>query len=226
MKKLFFLIICLTGPYLFAQTMEQIAPMQPRTKAPALRLHAYATYAFDDHVDSYYSTTSYYEGTIKGGFEWGAGLEYLLTPAYGIEMRYLRLDSKSPITYYDNGVVNAEFDIASNYIMLGGNRYLVINPRFEPYAGLEIGMGIFSLENSETKETTTPVKFCWGLKAGVNIWASERIGIKLQGGLLSVVQSVGGSIYFGTGGGGAGVASFSTIYQWSLGGGLTFNLSN
>jgi hypothetical protein len=225
MKKLFLMICCLTGTYLFAQTVQQTAPMQSR-KAPALRLHVYTAYAFDDQVDSYYSTTAYYKGTIKGGFEWGGGLEYLLSPAYGIEAYYLRLDSKANLVYYNVIERSGEFDLASNYVMLGGNRYLVLaNPRIEPYGGLQIGMGIFDITNPETDESASAVKFAWGLKAGINIWASDRVGIKLQAGLLSVVQSVGGSLYFGTGGAGAGVASYSTIYQWTLGGGLTFNLS-
>jgi len=42
--------------------------------------------------------------------------------------------------------------------------------------------------------------------------------------LLSAVQSLGGSFYFGTGGSGAGVSAYSTMYQWGLGGGLTLKL--
>jgi hypothetical protein len=36
-------------------------------------------------VDSYYSNTSYFNGTIKGRFQWGVGLEYRLNPKYGID---------------------------------------------------------------------------------------------------------------------------------------------
>jgi len=41
---------------------------------------------------------------------------------------------------------------------------------------------------------------------------------------LSAVQSFGGGLYFGTGGAGAGVTGYSTMYQWVLGGGLTYKL--
>jgi len=222
MKKLLTLILCASGSYIFGQTTQQIAP---RKEGPSIRLHVYTTYAFDDNVDSYYSTTSYFEGKIKGGFEYGGGLEYMLHPAYGIEFTYLRLDSKAPITYYDNGTRFAEFDLASNYLLLGANRYLVINPKLEPYAGLQAGMVIFNVENPETGNTGSAVKFSWALRAGLNIWVTEKIGIKMQAGLLSAVQSVGGGLYFGTGGAGAGVTGYSTFYQWNLGGGLVFNLA-
>jgi len=224
MKKLLFFILCTTGSAVFAQNVQQIAPAP---SGPSLRLHLYTGYAFDDKVDSYYSTTSYFEGTIKGGFEYGGGLEYMLHPAYGIELSYLRLDSKAPITYYDNtlaGVTSAEFEVASNYVLVGANRYLVINPKLEPYAGLQLGMSIFNVENPETGKSGNTTKFSWGLKAGLNIWASEKVGIKLQASLLSAVQSIGGGLYFGTGGAGAGVSSYSTFYQWNLGGGLVFKL--
>jgi hypothetical protein len=220
MKKLFLFALCFTGSYVFAQSIQQSAPQ----KKPVFRLNAYANYAFDDKVDSYYDATSYYEGTIEGGFEYGGGLEFMLREAYGVEFTYLRLDSKAPMTYYYNGVQNADFDLASNYLMLGGNRYLEMNPKLEPYAGLQLGMVIYNLDNPETGKSGSATKFAWGIKAGVNIWASEKIAIKIQGGLISAVQSVGGGLYFGTGGAGAGVASYSTIYQFTVGGGLTFNL--
>jgi hypothetical protein len=36
-----------------------------------VRLNGYATYAFDDKFDTYYSSTQYIEGKIKGGLLWG-----------------------------------------------------------------------------------------------------------------------------------------------------------
>ena len=234
MKKLLTIILFLTGSCAFAQYttpagMQQTAPQQaqrPVRQKPSIRLNGYATYAFDDnHVDSYYSTTSYFEGAIEGGFEYGGGLEVMLHEAYGLEFTYLRLDSKAPMEYYNNGVDFTEFDLATNYIMIGGNRYLQVNPKVEPYGGMMAGMAIFNVENPDNGKSTSSTKFAWGIKAGVNIWASEKVGIKMQASLLSAVQAVGGGVYFGTGGAGAGVSGFSTFYQFVLGGGLVFNLS-
>jgi len=229
MKKLLTLILWTAGSCIMAQTVQQIQNAPPEEishqKPGTLRLHGYANYAFDDKVDSYYSTTSYFRGTLEGGFEYGGGLEYILRPAYGIEFSYLRLDSKAPMVYYDIIERSAELDVASNYLMLGGNRYLVGNPKIEPYFGLQMGMGIFKVNNPETDNTGNATKFAWGLKAGINIWLSDKIGLKLQGGLLSAVQSVGGGLYFGTGGASAGITGYSTFYQWNLGGGLIFDLN-
>ena len=51
-----------------------------------------------------------------------------------------------------------------------------------------------------------------------------KVAIKLQGQLMSAVQSAGGGLYFGTGGAGAGVSTYSSMYQFGLGGGLVISL--
>lgn len=212
MKKLFLILGLLAGTYVFAQ-------------GPQIRLHGYALYAFDDnYVGSYYSSTNYFEGAIKGGFQYGGGLEVMPYPAAGVEISYLRLDSNAPMQYYDNGIVNTNFDLAQNWVMASFNKYVPANDMIEPYAGLQIGMDILSATNPATGRSGSATKLAWGIKGGVNIFASEKVGLKLQLSLLSAVQAVGGSLYFGTGGAGAGISGFSTYYQFNLGGGLVFGV--
>ena len=208
------------------------APKQA-SSGPSVRLHGYATYALaDNHVDSYYSATSYFDGSIEGGFQYGGGIEVMPYPAVGLEFTYLRLDSKAPMYYWDpNGGIGGggdeeftEFDLAQNWLFLSFNKYVPVNPKVEPFAGFQIGMDIFDVTNPDNDNSTGATKFAWGAKLGVNIWASEKVGLKLQAGLLSAVQAVGGGVYFGTGGAGAGVSGFSTYYQVNFGGGLVFKL--
>jgi hypothetical protein len=234
MKKLLVMAFIVISSYAFSQVVVQSAPPQSAQtvaikQKPAftlhLRLNAYTFYAFDDNVDSYYSTTDYYNGTIKGGFQWGGGLEYMMIPGQSIELSYLRLDTEAPMEYYDNRIKNTTFDVATNYILIGSNRYFGMNPKVEPYAGLQAGMGIFNVANPDNGNSGNSTKFAWGAKLGLNIWASEKVGIKIQAGLNSAVQSAGGGLYFGTGGVGAGVSTYSTFYQFFVGGGLTFNMS-
>jgi hypothetical protein len=212
------------------QTVQVVQPVQkPASSGPSIRLHGYATYALaDNHVDSYYSETQYFEGSIEGGFQYGGGLEVMPYPAVGIEFTYLRLDSKAPMTYYNgiNGTDHGDFDLAQNWLFLSFNKYVPVNPKVEPFAGLQLGMDILNATQPENLggDSGSATKFAWGAKLGVNIWASEKVGIKLQAGLLSAVQAFGGGIYFGTGGAGAGVSGFSTYYQVSFGGGLVFKL--
>src|SRR5215203_879685 len=183
-----------------------------QTPSP-IRLNVYTNYVFDDAVDSYYSSTSYYNGTVNGGFQWGIGLEYMVSPMQGIEIIYLRQDTKAPTTYYDytaiaNPVKSAEFDLGISYIFLGSTRYIPRSEKLEPYFGVQLGLGIVNISNPTSGNEGGNSKFAWGLKGGTNIWmGSGKAGIKLQAGLQSISQAVGGGLYFGTGGVGAGATS-------------------
>jgi hypothetical protein len=140
---------------------------------------------------------------------------------YGVEFKYLRQDTKAPTTYYDLGDKSGDFDIGINWITLGFNRYQHFdNDKIEGYGGLDLGVAIMDAKNPNSGASRSATKFGWGLKLGVNIFASEKFGIKLQTSLMSAVQSVGGSLYFGTGGGGAGVGAYSSMLQFGLGGGI------
>lgn len=202
--------------------------------AQNMRLNGYALYAFDDAVDSYYSNTSYFDGKIKGGLLWGGGLEFMVHPEYGVELTYLRMDTKAPVTYYSNqppaGVKNNTFDLAINYALIGGNRYKALGDVAEVFGGMQLGAAFVKATRpasgsliGESSENAT--KFAWAVRGGANIFPggkSSKVGLKLTLGLISMVQGAGGGLYFGTGGAGAGISTYSSILQFNMGGGLVF----
>lgn len=139
------------------------------------------------------------------------------------------MDSNAPTQYYNGGLFDkyADFDVAMNYIMVGGNQsFRRAGSPVEGFIGASIGVGVIGLDNPQTNFSDSITKFAWGLKGGMTYWASSAVGIKFQGQLLSVTQSVGGGVYFGGGGVSTGISSYSSIYQFTLGGGLVFNLTN
>jgi hypothetical protein len=194
------------------------------------RLNLYGSYVFDDSFDSYYDSYNYYYGTIQGSFQYGAGLEFMLKPEYGIELLWHGQNTTAPTYYLSEGYFGlqeryTEFDLNVNYALIGFNRHMMApNNKVEAYMGLMLGMAFSHVENPDNGNTDNAEKFSWGARLGLNLWASDRVGIKLQTQILSVVQSVGGSLYFGTGGAGAGVSTYSSFLQFGLGGGLTFRL--
>lgn len=213
MKTIFsILLVCFFIPALSQQT----------------RLNVYSGYVFDDQVDSYYDANNYYDGKIKGGYQWGLGIEYLPSPYFGIEIAYIRQSTKAPITYRESaagGIKNSNFDLNLNWIMLDGCRYMKKpGGKAEGFGGLMAGAVIADVHNPDNGKDGSATKFAWGAKLGVNIWVSPKIAIKLQGQMMSAVQAAGGGLYFGTGGAGAGVSTYSTMYQFGLGGGLCFAL--
>ena len=220
MKKIFF--IALLSMILVAKAQSQGQPQgQPHS-----RLNVYGAYAFPDSYSSYYDSYNYYDGKIDGGFQYGVGYEYMLHSYSGIELMYLHEDTKAP-TRWQEGISNpnhnGEFDIHLNYLTIGTNGHKAsASGKVEGYGGIFLGAAFVNAENPDTHNTGSATKFAWGIKAGVNIWANEKFGIKLQTQLLSIAQGAGGGLYFGTGGAGVGVSTYSTIYQFCLGGGLCF----
>ncbi|WP_026956835.1 outer membrane beta-barrel protein [Algoriphagus vanfongensis] len=196
--------------------------------AQDLRVNTYAGYAFKDKVDSYYSSSSYFEGTIQDGFRWGLGVEYHIPDRGAIEIQYLRQDTNAPTTYLDQGIFNniqnTNFDVAINWVMLNGTRYFPINETVEPFAGAGVGMGIFGVDNPDNGNSNSATKFSWQIRGGSNFWLADNIAFRIQASLLSATQAIGGGLYFGTGGVGGGLSSYSTLYQFGFDGGLVFRI--
>ena len=197
--------------------------------AQEMRLNTYAGYVFKDRVDSYYSSSSFFDAQIQDGLRWGAGLEFHIPNRGAIEIQYLRQDTNAPTTYADGGFLGGDiqftdFDLAIDYILINGTRYFDTGGAFEPFAGMGAGLGIFTIQNPDNRNKNSATKFTWQLRAGSNIWVADRVAIRIQASLVSAVQAVGGGLYFGTGGGGAGLSTYSSMYQFGFDGGLVFKL--
>src|SRR5215813_2375485 len=80
-------------------------------KSQNIHLNLYSAYVFPDKFDSYYDAYNYYNGQIQGGYQWGAGLEYLVNPAYGVELLYYREDTHAPTEYYDIVVKHSDLQL-------------------------------------------------------------------------------------------------------------------
>ena len=193
-----------------------------------VNLNGYAGYVFDNKFDTYYTSNEYIRGKINGGFQWGVGMEFLLNEDYGVELLYIRQDTEASITYQrgiGQGQESRVVDLGVNYIAIGGVRYLnLASDKVQPYGGLLLGVAIFGNKNALPQENDSYTKFAWGARLGTNIWMTERVGLKLQAQLLSAVQAFGGGFYFGSGGSSVGVSTYSTLLQFTLGGGLVIKL--
>jgi hypothetical protein len=167
-------------------------------------------YTFQDRVDF-----SYGYGLIHDNAHYGGSLQYDVNPNYSIDLTYLREDTKA--TLYGT-LLNYEYKIAMNHILLGGLRYYHFNPKVAGIGGLQAGATIFT--SSDVSGSVT--KFTYGIRLGVEISPSPTVGIRLQGQMLSPVQGAGGGFYFGTGGSGVSISTYSSLYLFGFTGGLIF----
>ena len=190
-----------------------------------IRLSLYGMYTFEDSFDSYYDYGNYYQGVIQDGMLYGAGFEFEVRKDVFLELSYLRELTSAPTQYYNGGVFAkyADIDLKINYLMIGGNHsFSKPGSKVEGFAGASLGMAVVDLDyndgNPNNYVNDRNTKFAWGMKGGAIIWASPKFGVKLQAQFLSVAQAVAGGYYYG-----AYASSYSSIYQFSLGGGLVYS---
>jgi hypothetical protein len=214
--------------FLFIAVMMAMSTI---SQAQKLHLNGYANFVFDDKTSSYYDQYHYYNAKVRGGLQLGGGLEYMADPTLGVELCYLRQDAIVPTNYQNGGYVPiyTNMNVSINFITLGANFYSSKpGSVVQGFAGPALGVCIFGVNNpggntpGAKSSYQTATKFAWGLKGGANIWVTKALAIKLQAELLSAVDGIGGSLYFGSGGYGVGVSTYSTMVQFGLGGGFVY----
>ena len=194
-------------------------------QSSSVRLNLYSSYVFDDGFDVYNDANTYFNGTVKGGLQWGGSIEYLPHPAYSVELMYLNRSVDVPATFkfgVTEPMRNETFDMSLNYILAGFNRLQASSSgKVEGYVGLLLGAVISDVESPSTGKSSSNTDFTWGGKLGLNYWVSDKIGIKLQTQVLAAAKVTGGESYWSYWGP-VYLNEYSSMWQFGLGGGLTF----
>jgi hypothetical protein len=107
-----------------------------------------------------------------------------------------------------------------NYILLGGNSYFGNDPKAKamPYFGAGLGVGILAL-----KEGSSETHFAWDAKLGVKIKTASAVSVNLHAYVQSIISAVGYDYYYYPGWGTAAFTDYASIFQFGLGGALSFN---
>ena len=174
-------------------------------------------YAFQDKV-TFYDAYGY----IRDGGMWNVGLEYFIDENRAIEIGYTRMDTKVPLYTYNTGfhLNPGKERVSLNYILLGVNNYLPLeSANILPYFGAGLGVGIADAKDANNSYT----KFAWNIKGGLQLKTSAAVSFKVQAQLLSIAEGISGGFYVGTGGSGATTYTYSSIFQFALGGGVCFS---
>lgn len=201
-KSLIIILILFSGFYVNAQSTG------------AIRLNAYGSYNFNERVplDAFYTD-------VQGGFQWGAGLEYFVRRNKSLELKYLRMDTKTPLFRYGGEQVNkGNDDAAFNYIMLAGNNYFGGNGKITPFAGIGLGVGW-----AEGNTNSTSAKFVWDAKLGVHIATESAVSFKVQAYVQSMISAFGTDFWYYPGWGTYAVADYARVFQFGLGGAVCFD---
>jgi hypothetical protein len=161
------------------------------------------------------------EARINDGFTYGGALTVNASPYNAVEISYYRYQTVAEAYSSYSGFVTFEDDVAMNYMFIGGKRNFPASDKVTGFSGLNLGAGWLASQNDKFSTIT---KFAMGFDAGVKIMASEKVGIRLQTNFYFPITSVGGSIYWGSGGGGVTTAAYVPIWSFGFNGGLIFKI--
>ena len=206
LKSFFIVALLLTAGSSFSQT---------RT----VELTPFAGYQFG-------GTMKFYEGKIRVDNALNYGVAIDVDIRYGVKAGffYSRMDTKAswnPYLGYESFYPPASFDVAVNYFQVGTVKEFM-QDKIKPFGTFTLGATWFD----PSGDISDQWYFSVSLGAGVKIFFTERIGIRLQGRFLMPMTFSGVGLYAGVGSGGVstglGASAWSVIAQGDLTGGLIF----
>jgi len=165
------------------------------------------------------------EFRLSDAQNYGGKLAYGLSSSTFVELSYMRSDLEGQFFPYGIGNPGDRVKLSSNYIQIGGLQSLNLG-RVDPYGTVALGLTVWYPKESSYSSKT---QFSATVGAGIKIWLSEMIGLRLQGSLLMpmVFNGVGIGCGIGTGGAGCGSSLYTRItpFQGEFSGGLVIRIS-
>ncbi len=186
--------------------------------AQSLDLYGFSGYTFGHSFPIDGGRAKIYDGHTFGG-----AVGIALDENYSIELLYSRQPSRGTAQFTRSNVRYDE-PIASNYVLIGGQRYFSIAENAQLFSGLKIGSAVFS---SRRNNFDNYVKFAGGLSGGVRYFITEEVGLRMQAHLLFPITNLGANLWWNPGAGtSVGVTSYTSIVQFGFTGGMVLRLNN
>ncbi len=162
---------------------------------------------------------------IASDMNYGVLLDINVRPGGQVELSYARQDTK--FTYDQFGGIKRDLtDVAVNYFQIGGLGY-VARGQAQPFMSFTLGATWYDPKEStiddgegNTIRIDDEWRFSMQLGLGAKYFASERVGLRVQGRLYATFLDSGGGVFCGFGGCSLGL--FGTgVVQGDFSGGVT-----
>jgi hypothetical protein len=142
-----------------------------------------------------------------------------------LEISYMRADTRGRLFPF-TGEISDYLDFSSNYIHLGGLKQVEMG-RITPFATVGLGLAVWA---PKVSAYDTKTQFSATVGAGVKLWITEAVGIRLQGSMLLplIYNGFGFGCGIGTGGSGCSGNLYTRItpFQGEFSGGLIIRLTS
>lgn len=165
------------------------------------------------------------EFRINDAMNYGGKIAFGISSTTFAEVSYMRSETEGRFYPYYTGSPGDLVPFSSNYIQLGGLQEVDMG-RIAPFATLAVGLTVWSPQSGAYSSYT---QFSGTFGAGLKLWLTDFLGIRLQGSMLlpMVWNGVGFGCGIGTGGAscGGGVYTRITPFQGEFSGGLIIKIS-
>lgn len=174
-----------------------------------IEISGFGGYTFKNSFGIYGGSASIGAGPTYGGsFAFGVGMDTDVELYYSGQKSTFRAVS----TIED---LDVRADGTVHYWMVGGvQNFQGMDPSLYFFGAFRVGGVTFSGPQENVTE------FAASLGGGIKYFISDQVGIKISGNMLFPVMNVGAGLWFGPGGGGVGLSTWSPILQFNFNGGV------
>ncbi|MCZ4408246.1 hypothetical protein O3Q51_05470 [Cryomorphaceae bacterium 1068] len=189
-----------------------------------IEISGFYGYRFGGKVDVFYGPDLGYV-KINDNAAYGVDLSYRIRDKFFVNLQWSRQDTDMDFYGYQEIGAESLGDVAIEYFMVSalsdlGDPY----GQVVPFGGAGIGMMVGTPDNRELGLDAS-YRFAFTLQAGLRIWLSDRVGLRLRGAMLAPMQWGSGGLFCGTGSGcSVGVGASTTILQGEFTGGVVVKL--
>ena len=187
--------------------------------AQAIELNGFAGWQFG-------GTAKLYDGDFKinDAVNYGGKIAVGLSSSTFAEISYMRSDTEGRF-YPFIGTPSEMVPFSSNYIHVGGLQEVQFGP-VSPFATLGLGLAVWSPKTSQLNSKT---QFSITFGAGLKIWLTDFLGIRLQGSMLMpmIYNGFGFGCGISSGGSSCGSSLYTRItpFQGEFSGGIILKFS-
>ena len=184
---------------------------------------AFGGYSWGDYYPAYEA-----EIKVNGTNYWGVGLGLSMTNKFAIEIQYQMMRPLVTIRPYLGSIIESDdIDVTSNWFLIGSVSELPLSKSFHLFGYTGVG-AVYNVPTKSKYDNLNLYKSTWALgvalQGGFKYWITDRIALRGFAALNMPMQFGGVGFYLGTGGSGLGLNSYSSLFLFNLGGGLTFRM--
>ena len=222
MKKLLILMLLMTVVVMGSNAQQKENNLQSNYEKH-FDITVYGGYSWGDYYPAYNA-----EVKLNATGYWGMALGLSVGKEFAGEFHYqMTRPTVSIRPYLGSGVPEDNVEVVSNWFLIGSIQNVPLSKAFQLFFYGGVG-AVYNVPVSSQKQALNIYKSTWNMgvaiQGGFKYWLGSRVALRGFIALNMPMQFSGVGFYIGTGGSGLGLNSYSSLFLFNMGGGLTFRI--